>query len=402
MRRIYSSVSEDHFAHYDQALFLSGPRQVGKTTIAKEVLGQTPHSLYFNWDNLDHRQLILRGPAAVAQQFPLDSVTQQKPIICFDELHKFKDWKIFLKGFIDTYRDALNTLVTGSARLDVFNKSGDSMMGRYFLYRVHPLSVNELLSPVHRAELIAPPQKIEDTLFDNLLRFGGFPDPFLKGAEQYYRKWQTLRHQQFFREDIRDLSTIHEMSLLEVLATLLKHQVGQLTSFASLAQKVRVSDQTIRRWLSVFESLYFCFTLQPWSKNISRSLLKEPKIYLWDWSQVKDKGQRAENFIASHLLKAIHFWNDSGLGDFGLYFLRTKDQKEVDFLVTKDSDPWLLVEVKWSHRESLSSNLLFFQKQLNTPHTLQIAFDLPYAEVDCFALKKPLIVPVKTFLSQLI
>ncbi len=224
----------------------------------------------------------------------------------------------------------------------------------------------------------------------------------LLGVGERLRKWQNLRHQQFFQEDIRDLSSVHELSLLEVLATLLKHQAGQLASFSSLAQKVRVSDQTIRRWVSVFESLYFCFTLHPWSKNVTRSLLKEPKIYLMDWSQVENKGQRAENFIASHLLKAVHFWTDSGFGNFELYFLRTKDQKEVDFLITQQGKPWLMVEVKSSGLEPLSPNLLYFQDQLHASHVLQVAMDLPYVEEDCFSLKKPTIVPAKTFLSQLV
>jgi predicted AAA+ superfamily ATPase len=402
MRRIYLDVAEEHFNDNTQALFLSGPRQVGKTTIAKAYLKEAVYSKYLNWDNLDHRQIILSGPSAVIQGLPLKALVKQKPVICFDEIHKFKNWKGFLKGFIDTYRDECQTLVTGSARLDVFNKSGDSLMGRYFLYRVHPFSINELINPSLRDEVIGPPRKIEDDVFEALLTFGGFPDPFIKGEKRYYKRWQNLRQQQFFQEDIRDLSSIHELALLEVLATLLKRQVGQLANYTTLAQRVRVSDQTIRRWMSVFESLYFCFTIRPWAKNVSRSLLKEPKVYLWDWSQVEDIGQRTENFIASHLLKAIHFWNDSGFGNFNLYFLRTKDQKEVDFLVAKDNKPWLMIEVKSSGTESLSSNLLFFQKQLNVPHVLQVAMDLPYVEEDCFSIKKPMIVPAKTFLSQLI
>ncbi len=401
MERIYLKGTEEHFDNNTQALFLSGPRQVGKTTIAKEYLREAPYSKYLNWDNLDHRQLILNGPNAVVEGLPVNTLTEQKPVICFDEIHKYKDWKTFLKGFIDTYRDQLRTLVTGSARLDVFRKGGDSLMGRYFLYRVHPLSVGELLRPTLRNDIIGAPKKIADDLFDTLLTFGGFPDPFIKGDQQYYRKWQSLRHKQFFQEDIRDFSNIHELSLMEVLANLLIHQVGQLTNYHTLSQKVRVSDTTIRRWMSVFESLYFCFTIHPWSKNVTRSLLKEPKIYLWDWSQVQEKGQKNENFIASHLLKALHFWNDSGFGNFDLYFLRTKDQKEVDFLVTKEGKPWLMVEVKSSGSEPLNPNLAFFQNQLNAPHVLQVAIDLPYIDADCFILQKPTIVPAKTFLSQL-
>lgn len=187
MKRIYLKVVEEHFSNNTQALFLSGPRQVGKTTIAKEYLRESLYSKYINWDNLDHRELILNGPSALIQGLPLEALVKQKPVICLDEIHKFKEWKVFLKGFIDTYRDQIRTLVTGSARLDVFSKSGDSLMGRYFLYRVHPLSVGELVKPALRDEIVGSPKKIEDDLFETLLNFGGFPDPFLKAEQRYYR-----------------------------------------------------------------------------------------------------------------------------------------------------------------------------------------------------------------------
>ncbi|MGV8948049.1 MAG: ATP-binding protein [Candidatus Paracaedibacter sp.] len=403
MKRIYTEIIEHHFAVNRQALFLSGPLQVGKTTIAREYLKTRPRSLYLNWDNLDHRKVILQGPRSVADTLLPPTLSEDKSFLCFDEIHKFKEWKTFLKGFIDTYYEDIQVLVTGSARLDVFSKSGDSLMGRYFMYRVHPLSVGELLRPTRSYDkvLIHPPQKIRDAQFNALLKFGGFPDPFLRNEQNYYHQWQGLRHRQFF-QDIRDLATIQDIALMEVLADILKYQVGQLTNYSSLATKVRVSDPTIRRWIKTFESLYYCFTLQPWSTNVPRSLLKEPKYYLWDWSLVPDKGAQAENFIASHLLKAVQFWTDSGLGDFRLAYLRTKDKREVDFLVTKDQKPWIMIEVKASGKEALSPNLHHFQQQLGAPHVFQVALDLPYVDKDCFSLTRPTIVPAKTFLSQLV
>jgi predicted AAA+ superfamily ATPase len=158
---------------------------------------------------------------------------------------------------------------------------------------------------------------------------------------------------------------------------------------------------TIRRWVEVLKSFYYCFSLQPWSKNIARSLLKEPKLYLWDWSLIEDEGHRHENLVASHLLKAIHFWTDQGLGDFGLHYLRTKDQHEVDFLVTKDKEPWFLVEVK-TKAKGLSSALFRFQEETKAPHAFQLAFDLPFVAKNCFEEKGPILVPAQTFLSQLI
>ena len=384
MRRIYEAVIKKHFEHYKQMLFLAGPRQVGKTTISLFAKKLSQYFIYLNWDNQDHRQMILKGPTAVANIIQLEKAKTTTPIAVFDELHKYRQWKTFLKGFFDTYREQLRIIVTGSSKLDIYRTSGDSLMGRYFPYRIHPFSVAECLRTTVAETEISPPKQIKQELFNALFEFGGFPEPFLNQKKSFSRRWKQLRKEQLFRGDIRDLSRIQEIDQLEILSTLIKHQAGQLANYSNLANKIKVSVDTIRRWINTLNAFYYSFIVRPWSKNISRSLLKEPKIYLWDWSQVEDVGQRAENFIASHLLKAIHFWNDSGFGNFDLYFLRTKDQKEVDFLITKERKPWLMVEVKSSGKEALSPNLLHFQKELNAPHVLQVAMDLPYIEKDCF------------------
>jgi predicted AAA+ superfamily ATPase len=402
MQRIYDNALNDHFKNNTQAALLCGPRQVGKTTICKQFMKDFQYQKYLNWDDLDTRAAIVQGPQRALQGIPLDALLNEKPIITFDELHKYKDWKPFLKGLIDSYKDSLNFLVTGSAQFELVRQSGESLMGRYFLYRIHPLSVAELISPNQNFNIFKAPQKIEDALFDRLWKFGGFPEPFIKAEERFYNRWQHLRQQQLIREDIQSLAQIHELSLLELLAHTLKQQSGQLVNYTDLSKKIRVSDQTIRRWMSVLGSFYYCFTISPWHQNVARSLLKEPKVYLWDWSVVQDKGQRLENFVASHLLKAIHFWNDIGLGTFQLYFLRTKDQKEVDFLITASEKPWMLIEVKSSAKEPLSKNLFFFQDQVQAKYVLQVAFDLPYVDTDCFNSSKPVIVSLKTFLSQLV
>lgn len=275
-------------------------------------------------------------------------------------------------------------------------------MGRYFYYRLHPLSVNELLNRAPSDTDIQKPLKIADTKFLNLLNWGGFPEPYLKQEQRFYNRWTRLRKQQLLREDIRELSNIQGLGQLELLATLLQHQAGELTSYSTLAKKTRVSVDTIRRWIVTLESLYYCFSIRPWTKNITRSLLKEPKYYLWDWSQCSDKGARNENFIASHLLKAVHYWTDQGMGEYELYFLRDKDKREVDFLVSKNQKPWFMVEVKSSIKEKLSPTLAVFQKQLSLKHVFQVAMDGDYVDQDIFTLDKPTIVPAKTFLSQLV
>ena len=401
MKRIYDFVIEDHLKKYDQMAFLAGPRQVGKTTIAAHAKTLSPHNKFFSWDKLQDREQIV-SDVSIVESLPLDAMLKTKPIIVFDEIHKYSHWKTFLKGLIDEYKTKLHIIVTGSSKLDIYRKGGDSLMGRYFLYRIHPLSVAELIRTNIPAKPISMPKKIGQNLFESLLEFGGFPEPFIKQTKQFYNRWQNLRRQQMIKEDIRDLSQIHEIGQLELLSFTLQHQAGQLLNYSNLAKKIRVSDQTIRRWIEVLSAYYHCFTVKPWSHNIARSLIKDPKIYLWDWSIINNIGSKIENFVAAHLLKAVHFWNDIGMDRYGLHFLRDKDKREVDFLVTKDDQPWFLVEVKLSAKESISKSLYYYKQQTKAKHAFQVVFDLPYVDKDCFSFTEPVIVPAKTFLSQLV
>lgn len=403
MKRVYEAVIADHFANYEQMVFLAGPRQVGKTTIAKQFAAANSFAKYLNWDIAADREQILLGDSQIVSQLPIDAAAlSQKPLVIFDELHKFKQWKNFLKGFIDEYKGRLNILVTGSAKLNLLRRSNESLMGRYFLYRIHPFSVAELSRTNLSSKLALPPSKITAEQFAALFKFGGFPEPLAKQDQRFYTRWQNLRRQQLLYEDIRSLAQIQELTQLETLAMLLQHQAGQLTNYSQLGKKIQVTDSTLKRWINVLESFYYCFTIKPWTKNISRSLLKMPKIYLWDWSTVENEGAKIENFTASHLLKAVNYWTDIGLGSFDLYFIRDKEQREVDFLITQNGNPWILIEVKTSATEPLNKNLISFQQQLNVPFAFQLAFDLPYSEVDCFKFNTPKIVSLQTFLSQLI
>jgi len=276
-------------------------------------------------------------------------------------------------------------------------------MGRYFLYRFHPISVAEIATPtVPKNEFRPVPKQISEKQFQALWEFGGYPDPFLKANKRFFNRWSALRFQQLFQEDIRDLTKIQELKSLETLAQLLKLQVGQQTSYDSLAKKVRVSGHTIRQWIETLRSLYYCFEVRPWSENIARALIKEPKYFLWDWSGIEDPGARAENFVASHLLKAVHFWTDSGLGKYQLNYIRDKDQREVDFVVTRNEKPWFLVEVKVSDNKGFSPSLSYFQKATGAEHAFQVVINLPFVNKNCFLEKNPIIVPARTFLSQLI
>lgn len=402
MKRLYEDIVREHLQNNEQMLFLAGPRQVGKTTISLIAENLTDHFLYLNFDNEKHRQIIMQGEDAILQNLQFNSVMTNKPILVLDELHKHKHWKRFLKGFYDIYKNKIKIIVTGSAKLNIYQAGGDSLLGRYLLYRVHPFSVAELLGRSLPDKEISEPKKIDPDLFQQLLTFGGFPQPLLKADARFATQWRRLRQQQLLREDVRDLGQIQNIAHLELLANLIKNQAGQMVSYANLANAVRVSADTIRRWVQTLESLYYCFTIKPWSKNVKRSLIKEPKVFLWDWSGVEDSGARAENFVAAHLLKAVHFWTDYGLGDYGLYFLRDKDKREVDFLVTKNHKPWFLVEVKSSSNHSINKSLHYFQQQLKAQHAFQLVFDGTYVAKNCFDYKEPVIASAQTFLSQLI
>lgn len=402
MKRTYETLLEEHLAQNRQMIFLSGPRQVGKTTTSLEASQESPLHYYFNWDNDDHRALIIAGPQAVAEAAKLTEVRQNLPILVFDEIHKYRNWKRFLKGFFDTFEKKCRIIVTGSARLNIYKRGGDSLMGRYFLYRLHPLSVREIVRPNLPMEEIQPPVEIAQADYDALIAFGGFPEPYLKRNKTFFNHWKRLRTEQLFREDIRDLSRIQEIGQVQFLAEILQEEASHSLNYSVLAAKVKISVPTLQRWIELLKNLYFCFTLQPWHKNLSRSLIKEPKIYLWNWALIEDKGARLENMTASHLLKAVQFWTDRGFGEYGLYYLRDKEKREVDFLVTKDRKPWFLVEVKASGDQGISRWLHYYKEKLQVPHAFQIGFDLPYVNRDCFKEKDPIIVPAKTFLSQLI
>jgi len=397
--RIYDTLLTEHLAKQRQMAFISGPRQVGKTTTCR-VHGDT----YIDWDNIDDRESILAGPAKLIDHYRLDHLFRTPPVVIFDELHKYPRWKQFLKGFFDTYADQLRILVTGSSRMDVYRRGGDSLMGRYFLYRMHPFSIAETLTQnlPDEKRIIRPPEKVRPADFDALWNHGGYPEPFLKRDMRFSRRWQSLRLEQLVREDIRDLTQIQQLDQLELLVKLLAERSAHQLIYGNLANDVRVSIDTTRRWIDVLVSLHLGFLIRPWFKNVSRSLRKEPKWFLREWASIKDPGDKAETFVACHLLKAVEGWNDMGLGKFELGYLRDKEKREVDFLVARDGKPWFIAEVK-QHDESISPALTYFQQQTAAPFAFQVVLDSDYVDADCFARAgTPIVVPARTFLSQLL
>ncbi len=394
--RLYQSILVDHLAKYRQMAVLTGPRQVGKTTLAR-ALGD----VYLNYDDPSDRAAILSGPAALETRAGLESLTTHMPVVVFDELQKHRKWKDFLKGYFDAHEGKVKCVVTGSARLDIWRKAGDSLMGRYFPYRVHPLSVGELLRVEKPKSPLHPPQRLEETTFKTLFQHGGFPEPFLRKDTAFTLRWQDLRLQQLLREDLRDLSRAHELTQIEALAFQLKTRSGEQIVAGNLARDLGANLPSTTRWINLLASLHHGFLLRPYAKSLTGSLRKTPKWYLRDWAMEEDIGKRAETLTACHLLKAVEGWTDLGLGHFDLAYLRDKLQREVDFVVLREGKPWFLVEVKTSEGP-LSPALGYFQKRIGADHAFQAVLNMPYVDADCFTRKGPIQVPLRTFLSQLL
>lgn len=349
----------------EKMVFLGGPRQVGKTTLAR-LVGEQNYSkyAYLNWDNRQDRKNILEGA------LPGDA-----GLIVFDELHKYRKWKNYIKGEFDVNRGKFDMLLTGSARLDLYRKGGDSLMGRYHYYRLHPFSSAEILgtsSSVSVLKELAFPQHASVTqVFTDLLAFGGFPEPFLKKDNVTLRRFHNERIDRLIKEDIRDIEQVRDLSALQILVEILPTKVGSLLSLNALRGDLEVAHKTVKTWMDILERFYYHFRIYPYASTVIKSLRKEPKMYLWDWSQTKDDGTRLENAVASHLLKMVHFLHDAQGYKTELYFLRDIEGNEVDFLVTNDRKPWLAVEVK-SGEEAPSKSLAYFTRKLNVAFSYQL------------------------------
>ena len=373
--RIYTElISSGH--PLGKMAFVTGPRQVGKTTLVKQFAateGRGP-SIYLNYDIADDRRRILKNDIAVA---PLLH-NMPRPSVIFDEIHKMRLFKRWLKGFFDQYGKIVDIIVTGSGRLDLFQKGGDSLLGRYFLYHVHPLSAAEVVwrpgEPVTPsldafwAKLLRADSEMDLT---TLTEHGGFPEPFLANERSFTIRWQATRRERVMREDVRDLTRIIDIGKLDLLIDLLNPRVGAPLSVNNLRQDLEVAFETARSWLATLERIYYVFGLTPWSKKIARGLQKERKLYFWDWSEVSDHAARFENLIVSHFAKAVDFWNDAGLGRYGIYYIRDKQKRETDLLLTSNKKPALLVEVKLSDRTP-SPSLLEHARQAGVPMLLQV------------------------------
>jgi len=386
-RYLESAVRDD----LDQKMvFVAGPRQVGKTTLAQQLLASATGGVYLNWDNREDRRDIraARWPGGPA-------------LVVLDEIHKWRGWKGWLKGEFDKHRQAKRFLVTGSARLDVYRRGSDSLQGRYHHYRLHPLTHNEAASvrPPAAPDLgqaLVFATGVPDTL-DALLRFGGFPEPFLAGSARTHRRWQKERIERVFREDVRDLEAVRDLSSIQLLADLLPERVGSLLSLNALREDLDASHRALTHWMDVLERLYYVVRLRPFENSRVRSLRKMPKAYLWDWSEVQAPGPRFENMVALHLLKFCHYLQDKDGFQVELRYLRDRTGREVDFLVTINRKPWFAVEAKLAET-AIDPSLVHFRERLKIPFVYQVVLqatrDFVQDEVRCL--------PAATFLSALI
>lgn len=351
-RILANAISALAFTNRKIAL-LSGPRQCGKTTLARMLANERAVSRYYNWDDASFRRIWTKTPSSIIPAPKGKDI----PLVVLDEIHKDRLWKRNLKGIYDTLSSPCDLLVTGSARLNVYRRGGDSLAGRYFHFRLHPFSLREMetntmLSPDEAIDsLFSRAQKHgkeRQRHFEALMRHGPFPEPLFAQNARHTKLWRQAHEQAVIREDLRDISRLRDLGRLEMMASLIPERVGAPFSIANLREDMEVSFDTIGHWLTYLKELYYIFDVKPWAKRIPRSLRREGKVYLWDYGAVEDEAARFENLVAAHLLKMCHYWTDTGEGEFELFYLRDKDKREIDFLVVRDGTPWLPVEAKLS------------------------------------------------------
>jgi len=370
-RKLYINLWES-LSSEKQMIFLSGPRQVGKTTLAKFIARSYSNKYYFNWDIISNKKILIKDPAFFQH---INRVDSTEPIVILDEIHKYKQWKNYLKGIYDQFKNEYVFLVSGSGRLDTYQKGGDSLAGRYFKFHLFPFTIAEL-SRENRdfSSFISNPLKKFDInksqstkkIWNALFNTGGFPEPFIKGTKAFLNRWSLNYYHQIVREDIRDVSDIRRINSLDLLFSLLPSKVGSPLSINNLAQDTQTAFDSIKSWLALFESFYLIFRISPWTRKVSRAILKEKKLYLFNYTEIQDKGSMFENMVALELFRAINNWNDYGFGRFTLHFIRNKEKEEVDFLIADNKNPVLLVEAKFSD-EAVSKSLLRFQNDLGIP-----------------------------------
>ena len=353
----------------ERMVFLGGPRQVGKTVLSQTLIPnyKDMHPAYLNWDFLEHQRKIKN------REWPIT-----EKLIVLDEIHKYKNWRNLIKGFYDTLKNTHSFLITGSARLDHFRKGGDSLLGRYHYYRLHPYTLKEVGN--NRANL------------QRLFHFGGFPECYHKQDEKFLRRWHLERINKLIKTDLRDLENVQDLDKIQLLAEELPNRIGSPLSYKSLAEDLQIDFKTCKRWIGILDSLYYAFVISPYGSPKIRAVKKEQKLYLWDFSQVEDLGARFENMVACQLLKFCHFHEDIDGRRMELRYIRDTDKREVDFIILQDKKPLFAVECKLSEK-NLSNSIRYFTERTPVPKFYQVHMDTMERQIS----EKIAIVPFERF-----
>jgi predicted AAA+ superfamily ATPase len=343
-----------------KAVVLTGPRQVGKTTLSRQLMQSFGSAQYLNWDVLADRVALQR-----------QSWNPRAGLLVMDEIHKMPNWKAWLKGVSDGRLAGQALLVTGSARMETFRQAGDSLAGRYFAFRLHPISVREWCEQ----------QGVDPaTALDHLLERGGFPEPCLAADSIQADRWRAQYFTDLIREDVLEFSRLHEINTMRLFVELLRERVGSPLSLASIARDLAVAPATLKRYLDILQALFIVFTVHPWHRNVGRAILQTPKVYFFDSGLVRgDQGVRLESAVAGMLLKQAHFLQDSAGREVGLHYIRTKDDAEVDFAFSEAGELKQLIECKLGDHKPHRA-LARFAEQFPGAEAVQIVYNLRQEE----------------------
>jgi predicted AAA+ superfamily ATPase len=391
-RRIEPAVREDLG---EKMVLVSGPRQCGKTTLAERLLAEVGGA-YFSWDVQAHRS------ALRAQRLP-----ENERLWVFDELHKMRTWRNWLKGVYDLHAKRHSILVTGSARLDLYRRGGDSLQGRYFMHRLHPFTLSELLGGSFSADADEvfdqepPAARGSAEALDGLIRFGGFPEPLLSASERRAARWRAAYGTLLVRDDVRDLEIVHDLDKLELLYERLPATVGSVLSVNALREDLEVAFGTARSWLGIFERVMALFRVPPFGAPRIKAVKKEQKLYLFDWPRVEGEAQRFENLVVFHLLRLVHYLQDVHGERAELSYFRDPVGHEVDAVVLRGQKPWLAVEVKLDDRP-LDRGLRYLLERVRFRRAFQVSLhgtlDTRLGDIGGARVR---LLPAKRFLSWL-
>ena len=363
--------------------FISGPRQSGKTTIAKSALEKAKSGVYYyNWDKREVRERYRKEVDFLAKDLLNNGDKGRKVSVCFDEIHKYPKWKNILKDYFDTYETKLNFIVTGSARLDMFNKAGDSLAGRYFLFRLNPLILAEVLGKKY--ENILPDKtvlkyvernisgkKCEQKAMETLMQFSGFPEPFLRQDAVFSKGWHAEYLEKAVKEDLRDLSAIHQLQKVSDLGYLMLSKIASPLSINSLREDLELNYNTVKNYVKYLTLSYAIFEVPPYYKKGRRLVKKEKKVYFYDWVSVQGEAEKFENYVAVELKSRVDLWNSALADTYALYFLKTRGEIETDFLITRNGLPYLLLEAKYSS-ENIEKHHYLHSKMLEGVPYVQV------------------------------